>query len=216
MTLPNFLIIGAPKAGTTSLYYFLNQHPEIYMSPVKEPHFFSYENQIFKYNGPSDQQRCDNMFVTNLSQYHSLFDQVRDEKAIGEASSMYLYSDTAPQKIAKYLPEVKLILMLRHPVDRAYSSYLHLVRDNRETLSFSEALESETNRLSQGWMPFWGYQKMSFYHDYIERYFQQFGRDRILIHIYDDLKHLINMTNNNNILRALFYSQFVRSYKSPN
>jgi hypothetical protein len=187
MPLPNFLIIGAPKAGTTSLYHFLDQHPEVYMSPVKEPHFFAYKDEEVKFYGPGDEKRCKDMFVTATKNYKSLFKGVRKEKAIGEASAMYLYSSTAPTNIANTLKDVKLILILRNPVDRAYSSYLHLLRDNRETLDFEQALKAENYRLNNGWMPFWGYKGMGFYHDSICRYIEIFGRENILIHLYDDL-----------------------------
>jgi len=188
MNLPNFLIIGAPKAGTTSLYNFLAQHPEIYMSPVKEPHFFSYEGKMVNYFGPKDQKRCDDMFVTSFEKYKELFSKVESQTAIGEASAMYLYSNEAPSKINRYLPNVKLIIILRNPVDRAYSSFTHLVRDDREKLSFADALCEEEKRLAGGWMPFWGYRSMGYYYTHVKRYMDEFGSDRIKIYLYDELK----------------------------
>jgi hypothetical protein len=157
------------------------------MSPVKEPHFFAYQDEEVKFCGPGDEKRCEDMFVTTMSNYKSLFEEVKQEKAVGEASAMYLYSPKAPNNIANTLDSVKLILILRNPIDRAYSSYLHLLRDNRETLDFEQALDAEDYRLNNGWMPFWGYKRMGFYHDAIQRYIEVFGRERILIHLYDDL-----------------------------
>jgi Sulfotransferase family len=93
MTMPNFFIIGAQKAGTTSLYYYLKQHPQIYMSPRKEPHFF--EGMHSDFYRPARAT----LPVTDLADYQALFEGVTDEKAIGEASASYLYSPKAPALI---------------------------------------------------------------------------------------------------------------------
>ncbi len=99
------------KAGTTSLYHYLDQHPQIFMSSLKEPHFFSYEG--------NRQQP-----ITTKEDYSSLFAQARNEIAIGEASTTYLANHNAPERIYQLIPQVKLIAILRDPADRAYSQYL--------------------------------------------------------------------------------------------
>ena len=98
MTMPNFLIVGAQKAGTTSLHYYLKQHPQIYMSPRKEPHFF--EGMHWDFYRPGRMM----LPVTDLADYQGLFEGVTDEKAIGEASASYLYSPKAPTLINALSP----------------------------------------------------------------------------------------------------------------
>ena len=187
MTLPNFLIIGAQKAGTTSLYHYLEQHPQIYMSPEKEPGFFDFEGEKPNFRGPGD---CDTytQVTTDLKSYCSLFQGVSHEIAIGEATTWYLYSPKAPQRIKHYIPDIKLIVILRNPVDRAYSAFMHAVRDSRETLTdFAQALDREKERIEKNWEYLWRYQDMGFYSVQLQRYFEQFDRSQIAIYLYEDL-----------------------------
>jgi hypothetical protein len=189
MTMPNFLIIGAGKSGTTSLYHYLRQHPEIYMSPVKEPKFFAVEGKKLDFRGPNDDEHMNRKSITDVDAYRALFGGVTDEKAIGEASPLYLYSPEAAGRIKHYLPEVKLIAILRNPVDRAFSSYLHCIRDRGEPLDdFAQALQEEERRIENGWGPIWHYKNVGFYSAQLERYFDTFRRDQIKIFLYDDLK----------------------------
>ena len=183
MTMPNFLIIGAQKAGTTSLYYYLEQHPQVYMSPRKEPHFF--EGTEMDFRGPGRKIRP----VTNPDEYQALFDGASTETAIGEASASYLYSPRSPTLIRKNIPDAKLIVVLRNPADRAYSNFLHMVRVGREPVTdFGRALAAEEGRKSEGWGPLWHYGSKGYYHEQLERYFDTFGEERILVHLYEDLR----------------------------
>lgn len=142
MTMPNFLIVGAQKAGTTSLHYYLKQHPQIYMRPRKEPHFF--EGMHWDFYRPGRIM----LAVTDLADYQALFEGVTDEKAIGEASASYLYSPKAPTLIKRSIPDARLIAILRNPPDRAYSNFLHCVRGGRESIvDFAEALRVEEERI---------------------------------------------------------------------
>jgi hypothetical protein len=189
MTMPNFLIIGAGKSGTTSLYHYLKQHPEIYMSPVKEPKFFAVEGKTLDFRGPNDEAHMNRKSVTDLGAYRALFRGVTDEKAIGEASPLYLYSPEAPGRIKHHIPEAKLIAILRNPVDRAFSSYLHCIRDRGEPLKdFAQALGEEETRIENGWGPIWHYKNVGFYSVQLERYFDTFGREQIKVFLYEDLK----------------------------
>ena len=108
MTMPNFLIIGAAKSGTSALYHYLRQHPQIYMSRRKETHFFGYEGRDPHTNGPGD---TIGGAVTNLTDYQALFADVKDEIAIGEASPTYVYVPQACERIKQYIPQAKLILI---------------------------------------------------------------------------------------------------------
>ena len=183
MTMPNFLIVGAQKAGTTSLHYYLKQHPQIYMSPRKEPHFFEGRHRDFYRPGRMMPP------VTNLADYQVLFEGVTDEKAIGEASASYLYSPMAPSLIKRSIPDARLIAILRNPADRAYSNYLHCVRGGRESIvDFAEALRVEEERIKRNWGPLWHYKQKGFYYAQVKRYLDTFGRDLFKVWLYEDLR----------------------------
>ena len=157
MTLPNFIIAGAPKAGTGSLRNYLQQHPEIFMTARKDPRFFSYTGQQDRLQFP----------VTTLAEYEALFSAVRDEKALGEATANYLWSKVAPGMIRETLPEVRLIFSLREPAQRAFSIYhmnLRTARQN-EGLSFLPALKVDPI-LQRA------------YYDDLKAYFDRFDRSR--------------------------------------
>jgi hypothetical protein len=190
MIMPNFLLIGAAKAGTSSMYSYLALHPEIYMSKNKEPQFFAYEGWQPDYCGPGDADAAANrLSVTNLKDYQDLFREVNQEKAIGEASTHYLYTPEASKRIKHYIPDAKLIAILRNPVDRAYSAYLHLRRDGREPLSnFIQALNQEEERKRKHWSPIWRYKEFGFYSVQLQRYFDLFDSKQIKIYLYEDWK----------------------------
>jgi hypothetical protein len=112
MTMPNFLIIGAGKSGTTSLYHYLGEHPDVFMSPVKEPGFFVYEGETLRFCGPGD-DKANRKFITDISSYQALFEAVSHENAVGEASPSYIYRKKASEQIWHHLPDAKLIAILR-------------------------------------------------------------------------------------------------------
>lgn len=182
---PNFLIIGAAKSGTSSLFYYLRQHPDVFMSSLKEPKFFALEGQLLDYKGPD--QGININSVTTLKEYMALFTKVRDESAIGEASPLYLYSNSAAQRIKHYIPKVKLIVVLRNPVDRAFSSYTHLLRDGLETLSFADGLQAESERIHSKWSPLYHYRAAGFYYQQLSRYFELFPSQQIKIYLHEEL-----------------------------
>lgn len=187
--MPNFLIIGAAKAGTTSLHHYLSQHPQVFMSPVKEPKFFALEGEAFNYGGPGDNERMQRSSVVQIDAYRHLFSKAGDKQAIGESSTLYLYSPKAAQRIRHYIPSAKLIAILRNPVERAYSHYLYLRRGGVEYIqTFAEALEAEEDRIKHNWMPTWHYKERGFYYVQLRRYFDIFGRDQIQVHLYEDLQ----------------------------
>ncbi|HEX9660552.1 MAG TPA: sulfotransferase [Rhodothermales bacterium] len=158
MRLPDFLVVGAAKSGTTSLYHLLRQHPDVFMSAVKEPGFFALKNRDLQFNGPGDMNAIGRCSVNSLETYTALFDEAGSGVAAGEASNIYLYSPEAPPAIKAAIPNVKLIAMLRDPVERAFSAYLMMLRDNRETLPFKLALAQAEKRAGQGWSYMWQYQ----------------------------------------------------------
>ena len=183
--LPNFLIIGAAKAGTTALYHYLKQHPQVYMSPKKETNFFAFEGQEISFSGPGDEKISESS-VTTLEAYAEQFEAASDEVAIGEASPWYLYSSQATDNIRRHIPHAKLITVLRNPIDRAFSSYLHVVRDGRESLTFEEGLLAEEERIERGWEYIWHYQHTGFYAAQVERFLKVFPREQLRYYLYDD------------------------------
>jgi len=184
--LPNFLIIGAARAGTTLLYRITKQHPDVFLSEPKELRFFAKEGAP-DFRGPGD-QGVNNGWVTNWDDYQSHFATVNGETAIGEASPFYLCSEEAPQRIKSHLPDAKLVMVLRDPVSRAHSSFMYLRRSGREPLAdFAAALEAEDERRKDNWEYLWHYRTLGLYSGQVERYFKLFPREQIWIGLYDDL-----------------------------
>lgn len=189
--LPNFLIIGTAKAGTTSLYRYLRQHPDVFMPAVKEPRFFAYAEDPPAMKGPGDARtNRTSGAVYTFEAYRALFAAAEDEPAVGEASPNYLYSASAPRLIREHLSgDVRLIAVLRNPVERAYSHFLHLVRSGREPLrDFEAALDAEDERIARGWEWSWHYTRMGFYHAQLTRYLAHFDPDRLAIRLFEDFK----------------------------
>lgn len=187
MTLPNFLIIGAAKAGTTALHTYLQQHPQVYMTPDKETNFFAFEGENLNFQGPGD-EAINQFSLTTLESYQAEFQNVSKEKAIGEACPLYLYHPKAPEGIRSYIPDVRLIVILRNPVDRAYANFLHIVRDDREPCrDFDLALQQEEKRIKDNWEWFWHYIQLGYYNEQLQRYYQIFDRQQIRVYLYEDL-----------------------------
>lgn len=200
---PNFFVVGAAKAGTTSLYHYLREHPQIYMSPIKEPCYFASEVRPGSFDaayrdearrsveatreylsGPMDQPRFGGI-VSEREDYLKLFRNVTCEKAIGEASVCYLWSPTAPLNIAARIPDARIIIILRDPADRAFSQYLDLLTAGRTLLSFRECIHramSQPNRQFQTLHPFLEYGD---YHDQVKRYLDLFPKANVRIYSYD-------------------------------
>jgi len=188
-SLPNFFIVGAQKAGTSSLYQYLKQHPDVFMSPVKEPEFFALEGRSVQHQGPPGCEPNENERpYTDLQAYRELFVDHDGETAIGEASTLYLYSPQAPRRIARHVPEARLIVLLRHLVERTYSAFLMAKRSGDEPLSFEEAIRAEPERIRDDWGYLWRYKDFGFYHRQLQRYVDTFGRDQIKVYLLEDMK----------------------------
>jgi Sulfotransferase family len=187
VTMPNFIIIGAAKAGTSSIFQYMGQHPEIFTSTPKEPSFFLFDFVVPEFKGPGD----DTFYRTVIADpeaYAALFDKAHSAKAVGEASTNYLHDESAAQRIYKRLPEVKLIVVLRNPVERAYSHYWMYRLAGRETESFGRALDQEEVRRSSNWGSGWQYARTGCYAEHIGRYLSFFPRERLLITLYEDFE----------------------------
>jgi hypothetical protein len=179
-------VIGAAKSGTTALHHYLKQHPEIFLSKVKEPRFFAFEGQKLDFCGPGDSQYQKQIFA-NFDDYCDLFETVRHEKAIGEISPLYLSQPGTARRIAKRLPNAKLIAILRHPAERAYSQFLMHRRDGNEPLKdFAKALEAEEQRQRDNWLPIWFYRQRGFYFQQLSSFYNHVPPDQIRVFLYDD------------------------------
>ncbi|MCL6548413.1 MAG: sulfotransferase [Alicyclobacillus sp.] len=185
---PNFFIVGAAKAGTSSLYQYLRQHPDVYMSPVKEPHYLCHHHFPEVFRGPGDREFSDHV-IRDEEAYLNLFRGAGDRRVIGEASVFYLYYPDTGERIRALNPNAKVVAVLRNPVDRAYSSYMHLVRDNRETLSFPEALAKEEERRRNGYRELWWYREVGRYSRQIRPYLKTFAPEQLKIFLYEDFAH---------------------------
>jgi hypothetical protein len=174
------------KAGTTSVYRYLEQHPDVFVSANKEPGFFAYENGRLQWSGPHDQQWRAGLRPVRWEQYLEHFSGARGESAVGEASALYLCDEVAPARIRHYLPQARLIAILRHPVDRAYSAYL-MKRRRAERLSFADALAAEPLRIAEGWGYGWQYAALGRYVEPLRRYRRLFPREQLEVVLYDDL-----------------------------
>ena len=183
MTLPNFLIVGAPKCGTTALHAYLAQHPDVFMSDPKEPHYFGTDLEFRYRRRPSDEQ------------YRSYFAGAGDRRRIGEASVWYLYSGCAADEIAEAVPEARIIVMLRDPVEMIPSLHSQFVYNGHEDLGLAEALAAEEARAAGRRIPPHAnfpsgllYRRVAAYAPQLARYLERFGRERVHVIVYDDFK----------------------------
>jgi hypothetical protein len=183
--LPNFLIVGSAKCGTTAVADCLAEHPEVYISPMKEPKFFSSQFVNFPMNGRGD-DFVESFTIKKFEEYVKLFKRVKDEKAIGEASveNLYYYDRVIPE-IKRWLGDVKILIILRDPVERAFSAYKSHTRDMREFLSFEQALEMEEHRRRNNYEYLWNYMDLGFYYEQVRAYLKAFKDVRVLL--YNDL-----------------------------
>jgi hypothetical protein len=183
-TLPNFFLVGAARSGTSSLDRYLSQHPQIYITPGKETHFFA--NDLFppRFTGPGD-DRLNRLLIRDEDQYAQLFAGVTGAKAVGESSVFYLCFPSTAERIAQTVPDAKIIMILREPVERAYSAYTFLV--GRETLGFEEGLSREQERKLKGFEPMWWYKELGLYYGQVKHYLEVFGTGRVKVLLYDEL-----------------------------
>ena len=174
VTLPNFLIAGPTKSGTTSLSIYLNQHPDIYIPRLKEPHFFSARVANLPLSGPGS-GKVEASYIKEFDDYTKLYEGVH-EKARGDATAdTIFYGEKIIPEIRRYLGDPKIIILLRDPVKRAFSAYQHLVRDKRESLSFERALEEEGRRIQERYDPLFYYRECSLYADRVRVFRESFS-----------------------------------------
>jgi hypothetical protein len=200
--LPNFFIVGAPKAGTTSLYRYLGEYPGVYMSPIKEPCYFAPEMRLsffdVKYraqadadvpalhlylDGPMTEKR-DGGIVSEWADYLKLFRNAGSARAVGEASVCYLWSPAAAERISSAVPNARIIMILRDPVERAFSQYLHGLTSGLIRGSFAEQIQAGLRAPDQGIGPAYPFLEYGLYHDQVARYLSLFPLENIRIYDY--------------------------------
>jgi hypothetical protein len=180
LPLPNFFIVGAAKAGTTSLHAYLKQHPDVFMSQRKEPHYFA----TFEMRPEFDNFTRP---IRDSVSYQNLFLGSEGFKAVGEASPSYLCDKNAATLIKSAVPNAKIIISLRNPVQRAYSHYLMEYRAGRERLPFAEALEKDQRRSEKGWGTSFEYIELGLYAGQVERFLSCFGQRNVLVILFEEL-----------------------------
>ena len=189
MPLPDFLVIGPPKAGTTALHSALAPHPELYLSHVKEPRFFLCDGRPPpSRGGPGDAQTYQE-YVWRRADYEALFADAPPGTLRGESSPFYLHDLDAQRRIRRLIPEAKLIAILRDPVDRAHSNWAHLWSAGLEPdADFIEACRQEKARVADGWAPFWHYTGLGQYGEQLEHLYSLFPREQVLLLRYRDMR----------------------------
>jgi hypothetical protein len=202
---PNLFIVGAAKAGTTALYSYLCKHPDMYFSPIKEPHYFSddirienFQKQesikacfdINKYLGKKKLEEKHIAFIDNEQNYLNLFRESSNELYLGEASTGYLFSKTAANNIFEFDNNAKIIISLRNPIERAYSHWKMNLASGRENINqkFIDAIERDYNSKEKGYCISNLYIELGMYSSQVERYKSKFN-DTIFICFYEDLNN---------------------------
>lgn len=183
MPFPNFFIVGAPKCGTTALYTYLRNHPDVFMPDVKEPHYFGSDLE-FRYRRRPDAER-----------YRSYFEEADGRSRIGEASIWYLYSSSAAREIREAVPEARAIALVRDPVEMITAMHSQFVYNGHEDLSLADALAAEADRAAGRRIPDRAnfpaglrYRRIASFAEQIERYVEALGPDAVRVVVFDDLK----------------------------
>lgn len=183
MALPNFIVIGAAKSGTTAMYWYLAEHPQVFMSPVKETNWFAYgvdDEGALAYGDP----RIHRFPVKSAAAYEKLFAATGKARAVGEASPIYLECPQSAARIHTCMPDVRIICGLRNPVERAFSDYLMYLRDNGRPFIAERELRTDSAwaQPDSHWM------RVGRYHAALARYYAAFPRENIHIFLFDDLR----------------------------
>lgn len=178
MTLPTFIVIGVAKAGTTSLYRYLDQHPQVFMYPEKGTNYFGYEDaRDWRWDDEGEPPLLRNFHVRTFEEYEAAFSGATNELAIGEVSPQYFRCPTAAQRIQERLPDVKLIANLRNPAERAFSGFLMRTRRGERVGSPEKELSAESSHVREG-----------FYYRRMKRFYDAFPREQIKVYVFEEFK----------------------------
>jgi len=215
MRIPNFFNVGAPKSGTTSLYHYMKAHPEIYMSPIKEPHHFSMDFKVdsfqetFRtrvafdaksYFGKYKKADRDIAYIPDRKEYLRLYEDAGNERYLGEMSTAYLYSSEAAGEIYKASPAAKIIMILRQPIRRAFSHFLMDLREgDTSEVNFLTALRTDFERKDKGWGRSHLYVELGLYAEQVKRYQDYFPTENLKVILFDDYAN-----DNEAVVRDIF------------
>ncbi|WP_448628112.1 sulfotransferase family protein [Geodermatophilus sp. URMC 64] len=188
--LPQFFIAGAPKAGTTALHAALATHPGLYLSPVKEPKYYLTGGRPpdrSRQRGPGDAHSA-REWIWRRERYVALFAGAPARAVRGESTPFYLYDRDAHARIAADVPDARIVLVVRDPVDRAVSNWVHLRADGLEPeADFLTAVRAEERRIADGWAPFWHYRGLGRYGEQLRDLLTHFPREHVLLLRYREL-----------------------------
>ena len=184
--LPNMLISGAPKSGTTTLWAYLHDHPDVFMAPKKELWFFL----------------DDEVWSKGLDWYARQFEGYQGKKIIGEATPLYMYSEKALNRIQRTIPDIKLIFIFRNPAERAFSHYWHNIKKLKDNVSFEQAISEDMenqreNALVRGSLQYFD---LGRYYSYLQKWYEKFSEKSIFVIIFEEM-----IANRQNVLRGLFH-----------
>lgn len=188
---PDLLVIGAARAGTTALCRTLARHPEIFLTTPKETHFLSFAGRDVAFSGPGDQQMLNDVVVTDVDEWRRLCARGQSQRyrCDGSVSTLY-YHERSVSNIERFVgPSPKLVVSLREPVMRAFSSYLYLVsRGYEKAPTFADALADEDRRRDEGWHHLWQYTGMSHYGPQLAAFVDRFGRDALFVFTHEEFR----------------------------
>jgi hypothetical protein len=187
---PTFLVVGAARAGTTGLVEGLREHPQVFVTEPKEPHYFAFHGMRPDFRGPGDDRLVNKVAVTTELDYLALFpsDPVHHALGDGSVSSLYYHHRAIPE-VLRINPAMRIVVLLREPVSRAYSSFQYQRTLGLEDQDdFLAAVEQEASRVRDNWHHLWHYTAMSFYSDAIAAFQRALGEEQVGIWFYDDLQ----------------------------
>ena len=179
----DFFLVGPPKCGTTTIYHWLKTNKAVFLPSLKEPHYFLFNDNNLEFTGPGDNERLERMVITDKGTYFALYGDISGNQICGDCSTMYFYSDKAIREISLHNPEAKIIIVLRDPIERAFSHYMHMVRDGYENgINPIESFNKSADRINKGYMPFWDYFSAGNYSDWVPKWKNEFKNLLILDH----------------------------------
>ena len=188
--LPQFVVAGAPKAGTTALHAALATHPQLYLSPVKEPKYYLTDGRPpprSGQRGPGDAHSA-REWIWRREEYLALFDGAPTGTVRGESTPFYLHDRAAQRRLAADVPGVRVVAVVRDPVDRAWSNWVHLRADGLEPeADFARAVALEESRVAAGWAPFWHYRGLGRFGEQLRDLYSVLPREQVLVLRYRQL-----------------------------
>lgn len=186
----NLFIVGAMKCGTTSLYEYLMQHPDIYFPlEKKEMNYFATDLQEIPHNDPGAYHLHDIKLIYRHEDYEKYYEKCNSSTYLGDASPEYLYYYKSAEAIYKYNPSAKIIISIRNPIDRAFSAYMHLRKNLITNLSFVDVIQQCEENKTKNYLPIWDLIGAGMYYESVNHYMEVFGKENVHVILFDDLRN---------------------------